>query len=140
MTRLFASRGSRGLVGALILLACTGANCQQIVPQPRFLLLEPIELGQSGFCQDWGPGLAFHQGEDCFRRENCLFDCPQICVGDDGNSNDSHDTVSPVIGTAPNGRCLYDMPWDPVGGLFAHPAWWAHAIFDVVFPSLFAGC
>ena len=137
MTRSLVSRGSRVLVGVLILVGCGGANCQQIVPQPTFTLLEGIDLGQSGFCQDWGPGLSFHQGDDCYRRENCLFDCPQICTDDGGCSTDSRDTVSPVLGTAPDGRCIYDMPWDPLTGTLGHPIWWAHAIFDFAFPVLF---
>ncbi len=139
MRRPVGSFRSIALLGTLILFTCMGADCQELAPQPRFLLLEPLELGQAGFCQDWGPGLTFHQGDECFRRENCAFDCPQICVNDCGTSSDSRDLVSPVIGTSPNGRCIYDMPWDPIGGPLSHPAWWAHAIVDVVFPTLFGG-
>ena len=115
---------------------CMGAECQSVLPQARFLLLEPTELEREGFCEDWGPGLAFHQGETCFRQENCVFDCAQICVDGNNTAADSRDTISPVIGTAPNGRCLYDMPWDPVGGFRAHPLSLGHTALDVI-PSLF---
>ncbi len=131
MPRLLADRLPRVLLGSAVLFCCMGTNCGEVFPLPRFLLLEPTELQRSGFCEDWGPGLAFHQNEECFRRENCLFDCPQICVADDGESTDSRDAVSPVIGTAPNGRCLYDMPWDPISGVQGHPTWWGHALIDV---------
>jgi hypothetical protein len=139
MRRPLTSAGAKALVGTLTLFGCLGTDCQQLVPETRFLELQPFELNQSGFCQDWGPGLLFHPGEDCNRRENCVLDCPQICQANGNGSNDSRDTVSPVLGTGPNGYCVYDFPWDPMTGVRGHPAWWAHAILDVVFPTLLGG-
>jgi hypothetical protein len=137
MTRPLTSLPAKALVGTLTLAASLGADCQSLVPEARFLELQPFELNQSGFCQDWGPGLWFHSGEDCSRREHCVFDCPQICQGGSNGANDSRDTVSPVVGTAPNGFCVYDFPWDPLTGVRGHPAWWGHAIIDVLLPNLF---
>ncbi len=124
-------------LATVVLMGAMGADCTNVIPipPPQFLKLEPVELQASGFCQDWGPGAVFHENETCFRRENCIFDCPQVCVDGDGNSTDSRDTISPVLGTAPNGRCLYDVPWDPIGGILAHPLSLGHIVFDVV-PSM----
>ncbi|MFQ5490214.1 MAG: hypothetical protein ACE5GE_05785 [Phycisphaerae bacterium] len=125
-------------LGGLVLLTslCMGAECNDVLPQSSFLNFEPAQLSSGGFCEDWGPGLALHPNETCFRREQCLFDCPQICEDASGNRIDSRDNVSPVVGTAPNGRCLYDMPWDPIGGFRGNPFFWGHAVLDILSPRV----
>lgn len=122
------------LIPALAL--CMGAECISDLPNSRFLSFDQSDLFDAGFCEDWGPGLALHPNESCSRKEVCLFDCPQICEDSAGNRADSRDTISPVIGTAPNGKCIYDMPWDPIGGLAAHPVLWAHALVDIFGPKI----
>lgn len=123
-------------IGCLLAAPLAG-GCGSIgvsLPRPEDLspFLEPADVRQAGFCEDWGPGLLFHEDERCFRQENCLYDCVQVCIDDDGATTDSRDTISPVIATAPNGLCLYDVPWDPVSGTSGHSAFWAHGLVDVV--------
>ena len=126
------------ILAGLALLGCTGTTCLRRLPPAEELspFLEPREVVRAGFCQDWGPGLAFHEDETCFRELDCRFDCAQVCFDEDGNTNDSRDTISVVIGMAPNGRCIYDVPWDPFSGTDGHPWFWAHGVIDVVGGSL----
>ena len=138
MTRHLRSHRAYLTLAALALIGCTGTTCMRNLPPAEDILpvLEPIEVYETGFCQDWGPGLLFHDGETCFRELNCWYDCPQVCIDEDGNTTDSRDTISPVIGLAPNGNCVYDVPWDPISGTDAHQWFWTHAIIDVLGGSL----
>ena len=138
MTHRMMSQSARWCAATAAWAGCMGANCNQIIELPASFNFNAQIAGDQGFCEDWGLGNAFHEGQDCFRKENCVFDCPQVCTDGAGNSFDSRDMVSPVVSTAPNGRCIYDAPWNPVTGVVGHGGFWGHALIDVV-PAVFGG-
>ena len=127
----------RGIVGVALGL-CLGANCVTPIPLPGSMAITTGNAAEEGFCQDWAAGAVFHPDEDCFRKTDCVLDCPQVCTDEAGNSVDSRDLVSPVMATAGNGRCIYDVPWTPLSGVQGHGGFWGHALIDVV-PAIFGG-
>jgi hypothetical protein len=120
----------------LVILPCLGAQCETTLFGPMLQLSDLLAFDGTGHCRDWGMGEIFHPDQACYRRENCLFNCAQICEDRDGNRVNSRDLVSPVIGTNRDGRCIYDTPWDPWTGFTSHVALWGHTLLDVLLVPL----
>ncbi len=120
----------------LVTLPCLGAQCETTLFGPMLQLNDLQAFDGTGYCRDWGMGEIFHPDQDCYRREGCLFNCPQVCEDAAGNRVNSRDVVSPVVGTDNCGRCVYDTPWDPWTGFTSHIALWGHTLVDVLLAPL----